>query len=184
MKAWVLLDSLVAFILLTVGCGSPPAPGKPDPLVLRLRDIEVKYTNDGAGGCLPELMDDPAVKAVLDTPDGFLQVIRHLDSPELTSATFEGRRVPLGYLCLDILLKSVDKAHRPRVLMDYGDDGLWSNAVGTYYYPPDVLQGANGQSGMRGVRGAWEQLYDESKGTLFGPSSRGAVERPHSDSVE
>jgi len=146
-----------------VGC----APPERAQLAEDLREVRVEWTDDGAGGCWPEILDQARVKAALREPDIWPSLIALLDSVAPTKSTFSGQAVPLGYVSLDILLKLVREEHRERVFSGFADDGLWANVRGGYYFPPDVLELDQGRKKMRRVRESWESLYTETDGGLF-----------------
>ncbi|MDK1032240.1 MAG: hypothetical protein QGD94_09560, partial [Planctomycetia bacterium] len=121
---------LSVVVLLSGGCKEQ----EPGSAVSVLLTAKVRFSDDGAGGSIPELMEQPQVKALLDRPGIWRELVNHLDSTELTGGTFqlqsgtsEEPSVPLGFYCLDILLNCVDIGHRNSVFWDYGDGGLWTN---------------------------------------------------------
>jgi len=132
-----------------------------------LLNVSVQYSADGAGGCIPEILEAPGVKALLSAPSIWRVLIDCMARSAPTKSTFERESVPLGYLCLDILLKSVDEGHWAKVSHDFADDGLWASVRARYYFPPDVLRSPDGAARMRAVRQAWRKLYRESSGALF-----------------
>ena len=144
-------------------------PERPKNLVHKLLGVNVRYVNDGGGGSVPWVTEAREVKALLGTPDILLQLIEHLDSTYLTNSRFEGHPVPVGFLCLDVLLICVDESHWQTVALDSGDDGLWATVREAYYFPPDVLVHADGKRRMLAVKAAWQQLYEKEGPGMFGP---------------
>ena len=136
-----------------------------------LPGLQLRYISDGGGGCLPEPLDLRQVSDLLATRGAFPQLIEHLDSVKPTECTYDkdpGQPVPLGFVCLDLLLRCVDDGpYRDLVFTGYGDDGLWSNIWEHLYFPPDVLRPPDGSAKMRYVRGAWEALNRATKGQCF-----------------
>jgi pimeloyl-ACP methyl ester carboxylesterase len=110
--------------------------------------------------------DAPAqVRAVLDLgPSCIPLLIAHLDDQRLTSATFDGGRfarapiqVPLGHVCLDILLNAtVGQAVH---VVDCADDGLGACVRAGYYFRPDALSRPQGVETMRRVKTRWQRAY-------------------------
>jgi hypothetical protein len=106
-----------------------------------------------------------AVRAILDLgPSCIPLLIAHLDDRRLTSARFDGGRfahtpiqVPLGHICLDILLSATsgETVH----LRDCADDGLGACVRSGYYFRPDVLQWRGGVAAMRRVKARWQRAY-------------------------
>jgi hypothetical protein len=86
------------------------------------------------------------VRAILDLEPSCIPVlVAHLDDQRLTSAKFDGGRfahapiqVPLGYICLDILLHATsgNAVH----VADCADDGLGACVRSGYYFRPDILR--------------------------------------------
>jgi len=110
--------------------------------------------------------DAPAqVRALLDLgPNCLPLLIAHLDDQRLTSATFDGGRfaqapiqVPLGYVCLDILLNAT--AGQAVHVVDCADDGLGACVRAGYYFWPDVLSRPEGVVTMRRVKTRWQRAY-------------------------
>jgi hypothetical protein len=134
--------------------------------------------DDGAAGAIvtagatsdASRQDAPAhVRAVLDLgPNCLMLLIAHLDDQRLTSATFDGGRVaqapiqvPLGYVCLDILLNTT--AGQAVQVVDCADDGLGACVRAGYYFRPDVLSGPDGVVTMRRVKTRWQRAYQAKR---------------------
>src|SRR5262245_30901078 len=118
--------------------------------------------------------DAPAqVRALLDLgPSCLPLLIAHLDDQRLTSATFDGGRfaqapieVPLGYVCLDILLNAT--AGQAVHVVDCADDGLGACVRAGYYFRPDVLSRPEGVVTMRRIETRWQRLC-RAEGGRFG----------------
>jgi hypothetical protein len=110
--------------------------------------------------------DAPAqVRALLDVgPSCLPLLIAHLDDQRLTSVTFDGGRfarapieVPLGYVCLDILMNAT--AGQAVHIVDCADDGLGACVRAGYYFRPDVLSRPDGVVTMRQVKTRWQRAY-------------------------
>jgi hypothetical protein len=95
-------------------------------------------------------------------------LIKHLDDTRLTSATFEGRpsfkrvSVPVGFICLDILLSIVGRNEHIWI-KDSFDDGLGANVQPDYYFRPDAYdRRANecvARKVVRVVKSNWQKAY-------------------------
>src|SRR5262245_42539936 len=110
--------------------------------------------------------DAPAqVRAVLDLgPSCLPLLIACLDNQRLTSATFDGGRftqapiqVPLGYVCLDILLNAT--AGQAVHVVDCSDDGLGACVRAGDYFMPDGVTRADGVRTVRRVKQRWQHAY-------------------------
>lgn len=161
--AIVTMSYMLSVMVLFVGC----AQSQPSSAVMVLRNISVEYSGDGAGGCIPELVQEPQAKKLLRRPKIWQELIDSLDSTTSTNSMFEGQLVPLGFVCLDILLKSVGEDYWSVVFLDSADDGLWTNVRDTYYFPPDILMKPRGKSKMASVRHAWQMLYQKTNGRVW-----------------
>ncbi len=163
---------LCTVMLLSWGC----AQRQPAQVETALRQVSVEWSDDGAGGCLPELVHEPRVRALLQMPNVSEELIALLDSTDSTMCTARIRRtskpqrVPLGYVCLDILLKSVHEDYYLTIFMGSADDGLWTNVREPYYFAPDILKQVYGKAKMRAVQDAWQKLYSETNGNIWGTS--------------
>ena len=168
---------LCTVMLLSWGC----AQRQPAQVETALRQVSVEWSDDGAGGCLPELVQEPQVRALLWRPNVYEELIALLDSTALTmsvaqmSNTSEPQRVPLGYVCLDILLKSVHEDYYWTVFTGSADDGLWTTVREPYYFAPDILKQAYSKTKMRAVQGAWQRLYSETNGNIWDTSHHSAM---------
>ena len=139
------------------------------------------YHDDGAADATitaqstqdPSRQDAPAhVRAILDLgPTCIPMLVVHLDDQRLTSAKFDGGRfahapiqVPLGYICLDILLHATsgNAIH----VADCADDGLGACVRSGYYFRPDVLRRRASVATMRRVKAQWQRAY-RAKQVLF-----------------
>jgi hypothetical protein len=105
------------------------------------------------------------VRAIFDLgPRCIPLLIAHLDDQRLTKTRFDGRsvkgapiQVPLGHICLDILLHATQG--RAVHIEDCPDDGLGAGVRQGYYFRPDVLRGRGGLAAMRRVKARWRQAY-------------------------
>lgn len=107
----------------------------------------------------------PQVRAILDLgPSCLSLLIAHLDDQRMTRATFNGThfhrkpiRVPIGHVCLDILLNAT--AAKAVHIEDCADDGLRACTREGYYFRPDILHRRSGVATMREVKAAWQRAY-------------------------
>lgn len=105
------------------------------------------------------------VRAIFDLgPRCIPLLIAHLDDQRLTKTRFDGGafrnapiQVPLGHICLDILLHTM--RGRTVYIEDCPDDGLGAGIRQGYYFRPDVLRGRGGLAAMRRVKARWQQAY-------------------------
>jgi hypothetical protein len=131
----------------------------------------VAYVEDGAAWMSVLDGSSATVKAIVSLgAEAIPLLISHLDDTRLTSATFDGGvtrgrpiRVPVGYLCLDILLEIVDD-RAPVFIKDCADDGLGACIEPDYYFRPDeYYPGAwkeyRAREGVRVVKRSWERAY-------------------------
>jgi hypothetical protein len=115
------------------------------------------YTEDGAADAsvIEVFVEDgvnvlrgaPEVRDIIALGPGAIPLlVKHLDDTRLTSATFAGRpdfrraRVPVGYVCLDILLGVVERSETVFILEDCCDDGLGANVESDFYFRPDEYE--------------------------------------------
>ena len=152
---------IVIVMVLPVGCAKSSSP------LMVLRTVSVEYSGDGAGGCIPELVQKQQVKELLSRSEIWRELIDSLDSTALTNCMFEGQSIPLGFICLDILLKSVHDDYRNAVFFDSADDGLWTNVRDIYYFAPDILRNPQGKRKMASVCAAWQNLYENTNGRVW-----------------
>jgi hypothetical protein len=119
---------------------------------LQAKDIGIHYYDDGAADATV-LMPDESGKVPLDSPsDVVLAFVRLgqgsipllidcLGDGRLTAVTFDGNattramRVPVGYVCLDILM-GVTRG-KPAHVQDCSDDGLGACMETPFYFRPD-----------------------------------------------
>ena len=131
------------------------------------------YREDGAadGSVTAPAPRHQPVKNILDLrPKAIPLLIAHLDDTRLTSATFEGGftrgqplRVPVGHVCLDILLNIIGE-NRHIFFWECGDDGLGACVREGYYFRPDEYYPANNNEyiarlGVRVVKANWLKAY-------------------------
>ena len=159
----IFIAALCLIVLAFSGCRGD----KSERLVAPLPALRVHYSEDGAGGSIPEIAEDSQIRALTRRPKVWLHLIANLDSDTLTDCTFLGNRVPLGYVCLDVLLECVRPEYSELIFEKFADDGLWANVREGYYVPPDVLRQQSGERRMRSVRAAWERGYKENDGQVF-----------------
>lgn len=134
------------------------------------------YHEDGAADATVTAKEDQnrqdapaAVRAILDLgPRCIPLLIAHLDDRRLTKARFDGGRfahapivVPLGHVCLDILLNTT--SGQTVHIRDCADDGLGACVRSGYYFRPDVLQGRGGVKAMRLAKSRWLRAYREKR---------------------
>ena len=99
--------------------------------------------------------------------ESLLMLIDNLDDMRLSRSTFNGRAVPVGYLCLDILCFMVDHLN-PMFVPDCCDDGLGACYKKGFYFRPDAHV-RNGQAVaeapaiMKVVKANWIKAYREGK---------------------
>jgi hypothetical protein len=132
------------------------------------------YVEDGAadGSVTSPRSPSQPVKDVLDLgPKAIPLLIEHLDDTRLTSALFEGGftwgkpiRVPVGHVCLDILMH-ITRQNRHIFDWECGDDGLGACVREGYYFRPDEYYpvGNSGEYiarvGVRFVKANWLKAY-------------------------
>ncbi len=168
------------FILFLIGVfvstgNAAPARTNDDPVAALLNaPLTTIYHDDGAADATvmviptPDSSQEtapPKIRAILDLgPRCIPLLIAHLDDHRLTKTRFEGGafrnapiQVPLGHVCLDILLH-VTKG-RGVLIEDCPDDGLGAGIRPGYYFRPDVLHGHGGIAAMRRVKARWRQAY-------------------------
>jgi hypothetical protein len=136
------------------------------------------YVEDGAADGSVTSPESPpqAVKNILELgPRAIPLLIAHLDDTRLTSATFEGGftwgkpiRVPVGHVCLDILIHIIGE-NRYIFDWDCGDDGLGACVKHGYYFRPDEYYPVNNneyiaRDGVLMVKANW--LRAQRKGLL------------------
>jgi len=118
------------------------------------------FVNDGASDYHVSMAEPPSVKDLLNR-EGIRLLLSRLDDarPSMTVLHDRGEdtAVPVGYLCLDLLLQM--SAWGPPVFyeLDIGDDGAWTNVVQPFFFPAGVLSEAHGARTMSEVRGKWEE---------------------------
>ena len=132
------------------------------------------YVEDGAadGSVTSSERPPQAVKNILDLgPKAIPLLIAHLDDTRLTSATFEGGftwgkpiRVPVGHVCLDILLHIIGE-NRHVFDWECGDDGLGACVKKGYYFRPDEYYPVGTSNeyierlGVRVAKANWLKAY-------------------------
>ena len=136
-----------AFGALIIGVFAARNVSADDPrlLIRPLASIEMLYVEDGAADASLVEHPEPRVKAIVDLGEKALPLlIDCLVDVEPTAAiaiTYPQRvkhstHVPLGYLCLDILMGITDG---PDVYVEEcADDGLGACVWNDFYFRPDV----------------------------------------------
>jgi hypothetical protein len=152
------LGAFVFFLLLGLGHAAQPARLSSsedyrtyiDPL-LRVTDFGIHYYDDGAADAsvlFPSTESnpydrprEPVIALVRLRERSFPLLIDCLSDPRVTTARFDGSsitmpmKVPLGYVCLDILMEIVDG--KPASDPDCADDGLGACMNEGFYFRPD-----------------------------------------------
>jgi hypothetical protein len=135
-------------------------------------DFGIIYIADGAGdGTVLNGTPAVAVKKIISLRDKAIPLlIRHLDDTRLTSALYKGgahwanpARVPVGYLCLDILSQMVSDNKTLFVdgERDCDADGMGACIQSKYYFDPDAYSTGQGDHPIPGgkvlsVKRNWE----------------------------
>lgn len=150
--------AFICFLLLGAGHASqPPRLSSAedyrryiDPL-LRVADFGIHYYDDGAADAsvlFPSTESnpydrprEPVIALVRLRDKSFPLLIDCLSDPRVTTANFDGSsitmpmKVPLGYVCLDILMAIVDG--KPAARPGCADDGLGACMNEGFYFRPD-----------------------------------------------
>ena len=121
-----------------------------DPLVA-VADFGIHYYDDGAGDATVlfpgtnanpyERPRNPVIALVRLREKGFPLLIDCLSDPRVTTVQFDGNsitkpiKVPVGYVCLDVLMAVTDG--RPVSDPDCSDDGLGACMNEGFYFRPD-----------------------------------------------
>ena len=146
--------------------------------------LPVTYAPDGAGddtvmvlsaGPDGRVADPPSAlkDIVLAGDDAIPLLIVCLDDSRPTTATYGLKtqtRVPLGFVCLDVLLHI---ANGPVHVDDCADDGMGACVKSDYYFLPDAPARSRAI-----VKRKWQELWDQKLLTFQRPSWW----RPSSDS--
>ena len=148
--------------------------------------ILVTYVDDGAADSSVTSIGDSSRLGVVEEPipsvrdiiklrqRGIPTLIAHLDDTRLTAAKLcsyfpGGRRectpVPVGYVCLDILMHIV---RAPTIIRsDCGDDGLRACVLDGYYFRPDAYSRKHGsliaRSEVHRVKSNWQRAYRQRR---------------------
>ena len=176
MTIWRLILLAFAVPLLLAGCepaadsensaaqvAAPPT----DEDVVNLLGVRFVYVEDGA--CEDRVTDNDSSRdaALVDrvTCEAAVPLlIAHLGDARPTWSVIIARgdavRVPLGYLCLDILL-AMSRADSPVFDPDApGDDAFWSCTRNEFFFEPSILrEGKTAPARMAEVRKAWEEAF-------------------------
>jgi hypothetical protein len=128
--------------------------------------LKCAYSDDGAADATVLQDPVPEVRAVLALQERAIPIlIRHLDDQRPTAATFSTgsfhrttTRVPVGYVCLDILTNIV-ATKNGIIRTDCADDGLGACVAAGYYFRPDATL-AGAKANMRAVKARWQRAYD------------------------
>jgi hypothetical protein len=136
--------------------------------------LNCNYSEDGAADAT--VMEQPvqAVKDIVKLRGKAIPfLIQHLNDLRLTNATFNGGfsrdkpiRVPVGYICLDILL-SIVSGKSPVKIRNCFDDGLGACVEPGYYFRPDEYYPAGenylARDGVYRAKKNWQQAYSTGK---------------------
>jgi len=136
-----------------------------DPL-LGVSDFGIHYYDDGAADATVlfpsndkspwDRPRDAVIALVRLGPKGLPVLIDCLDDTTITSVRFDGNRitrpmnVPLGYICLDILM-GVARG-KPVSDAECSDDGLGACMNDGFYFRPDDYENCWAQTGTCGLR--------------------------------
>lgn len=134
----------------------------------QLAEIEREFVRDGASDYGVEVQDDPDVWR-LGTREAVPTLISHIADQRLTKVVYRevepgtgkprSTAVPLGYLCLDILLQLSLRDSPP--IVESGDDGGWrAHTDERFYFAPDALTRPDGPLVMKQVRQAWREAFE------------------------
>ena len=149
-------------IVMVVGCQPDgPSSASMNDALNALKTTSRVWVADGAHDFHVGLTE-PAMQALL-THDGISVLIAHLDDSTQTATVLQKADqqvvVPLGYLCLDLLLQ-ISAADSPVFSHpDAGDDAPWPAVGAQFFFPPEVLMEENGVKKMRQVRSRWEKQH-------------------------
>ena len=162
---WREIRSAIPILVLAICVARTPALAHPTRLssaedyrqyidaLIQVPDFGTRYIEDGAADATvvaPERMEPPygSVPPVAPVAEllrlglrGLPVLIDCLSDGRITSMRFDGNtitkamNVPVGYVCLDILMTEVKG--RPAIDPDCGDDGLGACLTYGFYFRPD-----------------------------------------------
>ncbi len=156
--------AMAACLALVAGCdaGRLAREAKMNKALEELGATPRVFVNDGASDYTVSMLEPPSVRDLLDR-DGIHLLLARLDdtSPTMTVIRDRGEEamVPLGYLCLDLLLQMSADGSLVFDQRDIGDDGAWTNVLQPFFFPANVLSGGQGPEIMREVRAGWEEAF-------------------------
>jgi hypothetical protein len=163
-------------ILLAILAAGPREPGEQLIFALAKMTPSVEYVTDGAADVSVMSIGQTA-EGVVEHPPGELArivslrlravplLIAHLDDKSPTNHRFAevpDLRVPLGFVCLDILSMITEG---PMVVSDCTDDGFGACVAEGYFFRPD-----SPRKDVLAVKRAWEKAYREGKVRFVAPS--------------
>lgn len=142
--------TLLFVTAISVQAGSPKTPStSPERYIDSLVSAPqlIVYSEDGAADATVVGNPVPEVRSILRMGAKAIPLlIDHLKDTRLTSAKFgrsQAQRVPVGYICLDILSNIVMSK---RILIeDCADDGLGACVRNGYYFRPDAYSWKKGR---------------------------------------
>ena len=135
--------------------------------------LRTRYVNDGAADATVTETPTPEIRRIVDLHDKAMPLlIACLDDSRPTQAVYlensQRHQVPLGHVCLDILMNVV---RSPQILReDCVDDGLGACVAEPYYYRPDITTRKDPSQSMRAVKSKWTAAYREGKLKFVYPS--------------
>lgn len=151
--------AILFFVSFTSVVLATPHQSKQERLINALiTTTTVVYSDDGAADATVTERPNKVVRQIINLKAAAIPLlIKHLDDRRLTTAQFKNRRVPLGHICLDILL-NITKGNTVHI-KDCFDDGLGACIEFEYYFRPDVLQHRK----MKAVQQAWARAFQNKK---------------------
>ncbi len=153
-----------------IGCRSgKPGDGKLDLALADQRTTPRVFAADGAHDFHVDITRPPTAAALLK-PQGVRALLAHLDDTTPTATVLQTPEgpvtVPLGYLCLDLLLQVATADSPVFAHPNAADAAPWPIVDERFFFPPDVLTQEGGEQRMRGVRAAWEELAKHRPGVV------------------
>lgn len=143
---------------------SEPA-GPMEQSLVQLCALQEVFVHDGA--CDFHVQETCPGARELMTCEAVPALIAHLNDTRPTKTMYENDHktvvVPLGYLCLDLLLRMSADNSPVFLAADYGDDGVWTNVRDNFLFMPDVLSSSGGLAQMSAVRKEWEKEYRRNR---------------------
>jgi hypothetical protein len=160
--------------LLVLSCPSLAAGGDESHIEALLKaPLSTEYVNDGAADATVTKVPIPEVRRLVGLHEKAVHLlIACLDDARSTQAVYleknQRYQVPLGYVCLDILMNVI---RAPQIIVeDCADDGFGACIAQPYYYKPDVMMSKDPGKIMHAVKSRWEAAYREGKLKFVYPS--------------